>query len=97
MNFSYLYLDEQSLSYAGVLEKVMLSGQDGAEVNPSDYQNFNGYQDTAKSSYYDVNLSFLFIFLENCSICKNSCRLLQFYNHKGFKGTNAKNSWRIFN
>ena len=54
MNFSYLYIDEKCLTYANVLEKVMLSGADGAEVAPSDYENFNGYQDTAKSSYYDV-------------------------------------------
>ena len=59
MNFSYLYLDEKSLCYSNVLEKVMLSGIDGAEVNPSDYQNFNGYEDTAKSSYYDVDLFIL--------------------------------------
>lgn len=55
MNFSYLYLDEKSLSYANVLEKVMLSGIEG-DSDPAHYQNFRGYDDTAKSTYYDVNI-----------------------------------------
>ena len=57
MNLSYLYLDEKSLSYANVLEKVMISGIEG-NSDPSHYENFRGYDDTAKSSYYDVNINF---------------------------------------
>lgn len=54
MNFSYLYLDEKSLSYTNLLEKILLSGEAGSE-DPNRYENFRGYDDTAKSSYYDVN------------------------------------------
>jgi len=54
MNFSYLYLDEKCLSYTNLLEKILLSGGNQGESNPSDYENFRGYENTAKSSYYDV-------------------------------------------
>lgn len=53
MNFSYLYLDEKSLSYGNLLEKIMLSG-DHKNARPEDYENFRGYDDSAKSDYYDV-------------------------------------------
>lgn len=55
MNLSYLYIDEKSLSYANVLEKVMINGIEG-NSDPSHYENFGGYNDKAKSSYYDVNI-----------------------------------------
>ena len=67
MNFNYLYLDEKSISYTNLLQKVLMNGEGddkdkdnlngngiGEYNSNTNYENFMGYDTTSKKTYYDV-------------------------------------------